>query len=119
MVNLKSVNVLPESALTQKQKIHLYAAKALGKDVRVYAAKLPYPIIAAFEVGTRNVYISPGRLDRLSTTVDSLIHEDSHYVTGEDDGTQEHQKCILKITGEVISRVEDGLYDEVLIGAEW
>ena len=121
MTNLviKRVN---ESKLTRTQLAHLVVARALASGLygaEVIPANLPYPVVAAWEVGTKRVFIHPIRLDKLSTTVNSVVHETGHLSSGFDDGTKGHTNAMESVSNILAGLVNSGKLDELLTKVVW
>ena len=116
-----TVSVLPESTLTHLQLVHLKIAKAVAGNVAVYPADIhnSVKIIGAYRQYSGPVYIAPERLQKLSTTMNTCIHEIAHHVTQAGDGTKVHREGISKITARVAKEAKEGKYDSLLEEAVW
>lgn len=118
-MNVK-INVLPESTLTHQQLAHLRVAREVA-SITVYPADLhnSVKIIGAYRQYGGPIYIAPERLKRLSTTMNTTIHEKAHHTTQADDGTKAHNQAISQITSQVAEDAKAGKYDSLLKGVVW
>ena len=115
-----NIDVLPETALTPQQIVHLRIARTVAR-ITVYPARLhnSVKIIGAYRQFGGPIYIAPERLKRLSTTMNTTIHERAHHVSQADDGTRTHSRAISKITAQVAEEAQAGKYDSLLKEAVW
>jgi len=116
-----SIKALPESKLTDIQKVHLQVAKKLAAGVAVVPAELKnnIKILGAYRCPFGPIYISPERLTRLRWTINTTVHELAHHRSQAGDGTRIHDEFIGKVTHEVTAVAESGKIDKELEGAEW
>lgn len=119
-MNVK-INVLPESTLTPQQIVHLRIARFVASEVTVYPADLhdSVKIIGAYRQYGGPIYIAPGRLQKLSTSMNTCIHELAHHVSQANDGTRAHNQAISEITTHVTKEAKEGKYDSMLREARW
>jgi len=118
-MNVK-INVLPESTLTHQQIVHLRVAREVA-GITVYPADLhnSVKIIGAYRQYGGPIYIAPERLNRLSTTMNTTIHEKAHHVSQADDGTRAHNQAIRQVTDKLVDKVNKGELDGYLSEAKW
>jgi len=119
-MNVK-IDRIPEEKLTPRQRTHLKVAREVAGEVPVIAAKLSdhLHIIGAYDTLGSKIYITPERLERLSTTLNTGIHELAHHQTHRDDGTREHSEAISRISKKVTAEAGWGKYDGLLRDAIW
>jgi len=112
---------LQEEKLTPIQKRHLKVAKKVAGSTPVLPAKIhnTLKIIGAYDLGARKIYITPERLERLKSTMNTTIHELAHHDSRADDGTKKHDEAITRLTNEVTERARNGEYDELLGEVRW
>lgn len=118
-MNVK-INVLPESTLTPRQIVHLRIARTVA-GITVYPADLhnSVKIIGAYRQYGGPIYIAPERLKRLSTTMNTTIHELAHHVSQAGDGTSAHSRAIKQTSDKVAARASSGELDKYLGDAVW
>jgi len=119
-MNVK-INVLPESTLAHQQIVHLRIARFVAGEVTVYPADLhdSVKIIGAYRQFGGPIYIAPERLKKLSTSMNTCIHELAHHRSQADDGTRAHSREISKITAQVAKEAQARKYDDLLKEAVW
>jgi hypothetical protein len=116
------IKELPETSLSPVQRTHLRAAREIIGDIPLNPAELQSPnmsIIGACDIRGGKAYIVPKRLDRLSTTLNTALHEAGHYISKKGDGSKEHDEAIRKLSAEVAEKVRQGAYDKYLVEAVW
>ena len=129
---LGEVEIVPDEKLTPKQLTHLRLARAIADRVTrffrpvsaVHAAIIPAASDRMSPGGmyartTREIYISLDQLEYGRTTVDTVIHELAHHLSGAEDGEKAHYKEMTRIAALVVEYVARGLLDDYLKGVEW
>lgn len=116
-----TITTISEEHLTPLQKRHLEVAQEIAGEFPVIPANLHdhVVIIGAFDLWAKKEYIVPKRLERLSSTLNTTIHETAHAITRADDGTPEHDKAIKDISSQVAENARRGMYDDYLKDVKW
>lgn len=113
---------IPESRLTLQQREHLRLARTISYRPVVPAhlkGDEGVHVIGAYRIWSGVIYVTPGRLDRARSTVDTTIHELAHHESMADDGTQAHDRAIAQVSARVAEKAGTGAYDKVLVDAVW
>jgi hypothetical protein len=116
-----TIRTIPDNKLSSLQKSHLELARRIAEKVPVYPANITNSvrIIGAYKVHSGPIYIDPERLKRLSTTVNTTIHEKAHHISQADDGTIAHDKAISEISHQLAKDVSEGKIDKYLADVVW
>ena len=116
-----TVTTVPEEQLSPLQKTHLQLAREFVEDVNLHPANIhnSVKIIGAYDMKAERIFVAPERLQRLSTTANTSIHELAHHESKADDGTQAHEASISDITHRIALCASSGKYDYLLSEAIW
>ena len=116
-----TVDIVPETQLTATQRTHLKVARQVARGVPTYPARMHNSaiIIGGYKLSSGPIYIAPQRLHKLSTTMNTTIHELAHHVSQSGDNTRAHNEAIKKLSAEIAEKAKKGEYDKYLNGAVW
>ncbi len=123
---LREVQVIPKENLTPRQLASLELARAIND--RLYLSEPTGGIEAAiippasdrvrtaglYSRTTAIIFIAASQLNDGSSTVDTLVHELAHHVSGAEDGIAGHYEAISSMAGEVVRLVASGRLDDVI-----
>jgi len=118
---LAGVKPIRDSDLTPAQLSILNLARCITKQ-RVYAANIPpasdrVTTAGMYSRSNREIYISPGQLERGREAVSTAIHELAHHTSGAEDGEPEHAAEISTLANQVVAAAKRGDFDRYLSGA--
>lgn len=128
---LREAKVIPDEELTRKQLAHLKLARRIawffeskGKAADVYAAIIPPASDRVRTAGmyskiTQEIYISVDQLESCRNTVDTVIHEIAHHISGAEDLQKEHSETMTKVAARVVELTAAGAFDKELLGVVW
>ncbi len=127
---LREAQVIPDSKLAHRQLIHLRLARSVAGQVTsspvagVYAAIIPPASDRVRTAGmysrtTEEIFIASDQLEHAQNTIDTLIHEIAHHVSGAEDLEQGHSEAMTKIAARVVEKTAERAFDDVLQEALW
>jgi len=127
---LRDAEVIPDGTLTPQQRAHLGLARAIAARYRyppivgVHAAIIPpasdrMRTAGLYNTKTQEVLISAEQLDTGRHTVDTVIHEIAHCVSGAEDGQPMHNEAMTAVAAHVVQWVAAGYFDEEIKEVVW
>ncbi len=127
---LRDAQVIPDGPLTPLQRVHLALARAIASRYRwppiagVHAAIIPpasdrMRTAGLYNRRTEEILIGAEHLISGRATVDTVIHEIAHHVSGAEDGQEAHNAAMTVVAAQVVQWVAAGTFDEELKEVEW
>jgi hypothetical protein len=126
---LSGVVIIPDDHLSKIQRVHLEMARGIANfyyhgDVLVRAAHIPEAAPGVrtdgmYDKHTREIFIAPMPLNRATTTLDVLIHELAHHISGAEDLTAPHAEHMTEIAARIIRDMKKGEFDHLIKEAVW
>ncbi len=127
---LRDVEVIPDERLTPKQLAHLKLARAIAAKERyppvawVHAAIIPpasdrVRTAGMYGKATEEIYIASDQLESARSTVDVLIHELAHHLSGVEDLEPAHSEWMTHVAAKVVHLTAAREFDELLKEAVW
>lgn len=131
---LSEVKIVPDSSLTPRQLTHLKLARKIASIVSipeifdpvsgVHAAIIPpasdrVRTAGLYQKTTATIYIATDQLERARSTVDTMIHELAHHMSGEEDGHPKHNASMTSVAARVVKAASAGEFSEELKEAVW
>jgi len=128
---LGGVKIVPDERLTTRQSAHLKLARAIANRIftihkvdGVYAAIIPPASDRVRTAGmysreAREIYISIDQLEHGQSTVDTVIHEMAHHMSGAEDLEEPHSAAMTKLAALVVKHTTQGVFDELMPEVKW
>lgn len=122
---LSEAQIIPDERLTPQQLAHLKLARVITQFFRyppvsgVYAAFIPPASDRVRTAGmysrtTMTIYISVDQLETASKTVDTVIHELAHHLSGAEDLEQAHSEWMTHVAARVVELATKGVFDDLI-----
>ncbi|MDD4985021.1 MAG: hypothetical protein PHQ43_04410, partial [Dehalococcoidales bacterium] len=128
---LREARVIPEERLSPRQRAHLKLARAIAEEVAsgrkvggVHAAIIPPASDRVRTAGmysrvTEEIFIASDQLERGRSSVDTVIHELAHHLSGAEDLEENHASEMTRIAAQVVEATSQGKFDELTKEAVW
>jgi len=127
---LRDVEVIPDGRLTPRQLAHLKLARAIADKFRwprvggVYAAIIPPASDRVRTAGlygrvTQEIFIASDQLESAERTVDTVIHELAHHLSGAEDLEPSHSEWMTNVAARVVFLTSRREFDELLKEVTW
>jgi hypothetical protein len=129
---LSEVEIIPDERLSRAQVAHLKLARAIADatfahhrvEGGVFAAIIPPASDRVRTAGmyareSERVYISADQLSSGRATVDTVIHELAHHMSGAEDGTEAHNSAMTRVAAMVVQSTAEGKFNEILKDVSW
>jgi len=127
---LSEVQTIPDERLTPRQLGNLKLARAIAGKFRhppvtgVQAAIIPpasnrVRTAGMYSRSTAMIYIASDQLESGEKTVDTVIHELAHHLSGAEDLEEGHSEWMTHIAGRVVFLTSYGEFDEYLKEVMW
>jgi len=127
---LSEVETIPDERLTPKLLGNLKLARAIASRFRhppvtgVQAAIIPpasdrVRTAGMYSRSTQMIYIASDQLESGEKTVDTVIHELAHHLSGAEDLEPSHCEWMTRIAGTVVFLTARGEFDEYLKEVTW
>jgi len=123
---LRQTEIISDDQLNSVQRVHLNLARLIAKNItnvpNIHAAIIPSASNRVRTAGLYNrktceIYISVEQLNKLSNTIDTVIHELAHHTSGAEDLQEAHAKEMCRICDKVIDLVDKGCFNDLLKNA--
>jgi hypothetical protein len=120
---LGKMKILKDAELTPIQLLHLELARIICQDIRygskAFAAIIPSGSLdvitdAAWDTVDKTAYFALSTLSTGSETVNAVVHEMAHAVSGKEDLSAEHFDAATQIAAKIFRSVSQGKYDKIL-----
>ncbi len=128
---LREAQVIPDERLSPKQSAHLKLARAICEEVSpgrkvggVHAAIIPPASDRVRTAGmysrtTEEIFIASDQLERGRSSVDTVIHELAHHLSGAEDLEEKHAAEMTRVAARVVEATSRGDFDELMKEAVW
>jgi len=127
---LREAQVIPDSQLTHRQRVHLILAREIAKAIPVqkvagiHAAIIPPASDRVRTAGmysriTKEIFIAADQLEHGKTTVDTVIHELAHHTSGAEDLEERHSEAMTRIAAQVVELTHARQFDDSMREVWW
>ncbi len=129
---LSRVQIIPDGRFSKGQLANLKLARAIAVGTfthhrvegGVFAAIIPPASDRVRTAGmyareSERVYISADQLSSGRATVDTVVHELAHHMSGAEDGTEAHNSAMTRVAAMVVQATAEGKFNEILKDVSW